>query len=136
MSPDDLREQIELNAVELIKNGLESGKFTEDRAQQLSQVVLDMVHPGMNFEQLYKAVSKLDDTAPELAPLVVPVMRDYEEHIAQQALSGVKNLIKQGQYDAASKLAQKVVDQDVKLVWEAKASPERIQEQGSGNADE
>lgn len=124
MSPDDLRQNIELNAVELIKRGLESGQFTEERAQQLSQTVLEVIQPGMNFEQLYKAVSKLDDSSPELAPIVVPIMRDYEEHIAKQALNGVKDLIKQGQYDAASKLAQKVVDQDVKLVW-----------QGSGKAD-
>ena len=121
MTPDDLRQQVELLVVELIKRGLESGTMTDARAQELSQIVLDTITPGMSFESLYKAIASRDDTAPELSPIVLPVVKEYEEHVTQQALHGVKELIKQGQYDAASKLAQSVVDQKVKLVWTGQA---------------
>lgn len=120
MTPDDLRGQVELLVVELIKRGLEAGTMTEARAQELSQTVLDTIRPGMNFEELYKAIAMLDDCAPELSPVVLPMVKEYEEHVAQQALHGVKELIAQGQYDAATTLAQNVVDQKVKLVWQGK----------------
>ena len=53
MTPDDLRQQIELKIVELIKEKLSDGSMTEDRAQEISQMVLNQLKPGMNFEELY-----------------------------------------------------------------------------------
>lgn len=120
MSPDDIRQKLEIQVVDCIKKGLENGTISEVRAQELSQLVLDTVKPGMSFEELYKAIAQLDDTAPELAPAVLPFMKEYEQYVTQQALHGVKELIKQGQYDAAARLAHKVVNQDVKLVWTGK----------------
>ena len=77
MTPDDLRQQIELQVVELIKRKLADGTMTEERSQQISQVVLDTIRPGMTIEELYRAVPKLDDTLPELAPIVLPIVRQY-----------------------------------------------------------
>jgi len=122
MTPDDLRQQIELAVVELIKARLAVSSITEERAQALSQIVLDTVKPGMSFEALYKAAAKLDDHAPELAPIVLPLMRQYEEAIVSQAQNTVSNLIREGQYDAATKLAQKAINQDIDLVWTGKAT--------------
>lgn len=123
MSPDDLRQQIELQVVELIKAKLADGTLTEERAQAMSQMVLDLLKPGMSFEELYKAVPKLDDSFSELAPIVLPVVRDYEERIVKEAQKGVQNLISQGQYDSAAKLADKAIKQDVKLEWVGSAKP-------------
>lgn len=123
MTPDELRQQLELKIVELIKSKLEDGSLTEDRAQAMSQMVLDTLQPGMSFEQLYRAVPKLDDTFPELSVVVLPVVREYEQSINQQALTGVRELIKQGQYDAASKLATRAITQDVKLEWRGSGKP-------------
>jgi len=117
MTPDDIRQQIELNVVELIKEKLADGTMTEERSQQISQIVLDSLQPGMNFEELYKAIPKLDDAFPELSPIILPILKEYETNITQQVKQNVENLIRQGQFDAAAKLAQKAVDQDVKLVW-------------------
>ena len=117
MSPDDIRQQIELKVVEMIKAKLTDGTMTEERSQQISQLVLDALQPGMTFEQLYKAIPKLDDTASELSPIILPILSEYEKNITQGALSPVKELIKTGQYDAAVKLSKKVIGQDVKLVW-------------------
>lgn len=125
MSPDDIRQQIELKVVELIKNKLADGTMTEERSQALAQHVLNLIKPGMSFEELYRAVPKLDDLFPELSGVVLPIVREYEEHVVRQAEDGVRQLIRQGHYDAAHKLAKNVISQNVKLVWqaEAKATP-------------
>lgn len=121
MTPDDIRQQIELKVVELIKAKLADGTLTDERTQQLSQIVLDTIKPGMSFSQLYKAAAKLDDQAPEFAPIVSPLMRQYEESVIVQTQETVRALIRQGQYDAATKLAQQAIDQSVTLIWKGAA---------------
>ncbi len=123
MTPDDLRQQIELQAVELIKKMLADGSMTEERAQQASQVVLDTLKPGMSFEELYRAIAKLDDTVQELAPVVFPVMEQYERDIVKPIEKNVKDLILQGQYDAATTLAKQAISQDVKMQWTGSGKP-------------
>ncbi len=123
MSPDDIRQQIELKVVELIKAKLADGTMTEERSQQISQRVLDILKPGMGLEDLYKAIPKLDDTVTELSPIILPILSDYEKNITQAAIPPIRNYIKTGQYDAAVTLSKKVIGQDVKLVWSAAAKP-------------
>ena len=123
MSPDDLRQQIELQVVELIKAKLADGSMTEERAQQASQVVLDSLKPGMSFEELYQAIGRMDDIVQELAPVVVPIMKQYEHQIVQPISANVSELIRQGQYDAATRLAKKAISQDVKLQWTGSGKP-------------
>jgi hypothetical protein len=117
MTPDELRQQIELQVVEFIKAAMESGSMKEERAQQISDIVLHTLHPGMNFEELYRAIPKLDDNCPELSPLVLPILRDYENTVNKKALEGVVELIRQGQYDAAAKLGKQAINQEIKLEW-------------------
>lgn len=126
MTPDELRQKIELQVVELLKKSIEAGVITEERAQAISQHVLSTLKPGMSFEELYKAVPKLDDRMPELAPITLPILREYEENVNKKALDTVRDLIKQGQFDAAAKLGKNVVNQEVKLTWSgsAKAEPQ------------
>lgn len=118
MTPDDLRQQVELAVVELIKKKLADGSMTEERSQVISQNVLDKLQPGMSFEELYRALPKLDDTCSELSPVIVPHLREYEDHVTQQATGTVSELIKQGEYDAAIKLTKNVINQTVNLVWQ------------------
>lgn len=123
MTPDDLRQQIELQVVELIKQKLADGSMTDERAQQASQVVLDTLTPGMSFEDLYRAVAKLDDVVQELAPVVLPILEQYERDIVKPIHENVKELIVQGQYDAATQLAKKAIGQDVKMQWTGSGKP-------------
>lgn len=122
MSPDDIRQDIELKVVELIKDMTAKGLMTEERAQELSQRVLDLLQPGMSMEELYRAIAKLDDAMPELSRVVIPYLREYEEKVTQQAQKSVQDLIKQGQYDAANQVAHQAITQDSKLVWEGRAT--------------
>lgn len=123
MTPDDIRQDIELKVVELIKEKLADGTMTEERAQEISQTVLDLLKPGMSLEELYKAVPKLDDRFQELAPVVLPYIRDYEERIVKDAQNKVQHFIKQGEFDAAVDLAQRAVKQNVKLEWVGESTP-------------
>lgn len=117
MSPDDIREQIEADIVDLIKAKVEAEEMTEERAQALAQMVLDKLKPGMSLEALYKTLPHLDDLFSEISHIVVPYLRDYEEGVAKPAIAQVSQLIKNGQYKEAQELADRVINQDVKLVW-------------------
>ena len=123
MTPDELRQQIELRVVELIKSRLAAGSLTEDRAQQISQFVLDTLRPGMSFEELYRAIPRLDDSFPELSPVILPILEDYEKNVNQKAMVAVRDLIRQGQFDAAAKLGEQAVKQEVKLMWQGSGKP-------------
>ncbi|HCM82006.1 TPA: hypothetical protein DIS60_01400, partial [Patescibacteria group bacterium] len=111
MSPDDIRKEIELKVVELLKAHLSDGTMTEERSKAISKIVLDLLQPGMNLTNLYKAIMQLDDSCPELSPIVLPYAKQYEDSITKQATSAVQNYIRVGQYDAAIDLAKKVASQ-------------------------
>jgi hypothetical protein len=123
MTPDTVRSEIELKVVELIQAKVADGSMTEARSQQISQIVLDTLKPGMSWEALYKAIFTLDDTCTELSPIVLPYAQIYEKEIAQKASGVVSNYIKTGQYDAAIKLTDDVVNEDVKLQWSGSGKP-------------
>jgi hypothetical protein len=124
MTADELREEVELSVVELLKEKIESGEITDDRAAQISSQVLTILEPGMSMESLYRAIPTLDDRMPELASVVLPYVREYEKNIAGQALENVRELIRQGQYDAAVKLGKKVAATDVELTWQGAGKPD------------
>ncbi len=121
MSPDEIREDIELRIVELVKNLLAAGSITDERARQISQRALDVLTPGATLEELYRTIPKLDDGMSELAPVVLPFMREYEENVTKQAQTNVEELIRQGQYDAAVKLGQQAIDKNIDLIWKGSA---------------
>jgi hypothetical protein len=123
MTPDGIREEIELAVVELIKAKLTDGTMTEDRAQQISKMVLELLKPGMQFVELYKAIFQLDDTCTELSPIVLPYADSYEKNITQKAKDVVAGYIKVGHYDAAVKLADDVIRENVQIQWQGKAKP-------------
>jgi hypothetical protein len=123
MNPDELREELELNIVLLLQDMLARGKLTDARAQTISQQVLELLTPGMTFEELYQTVPKLDDSSPELAPITTPIIREYEQRVVSQATDQVSKLIREGKYDAASTLAKQAVKKEVKIEWSGSGKP-------------
>jgi hypothetical protein len=121
MTPDDLRQDVELKVVEFIKQKLADGTMSEKRSQAIAQLVLDSLKPGMSFEELYKAIFKLDEHYTELAPIVLPFIRDYDKNVMQKIRAAVSELIKQGRYEEAEKLSQKAISGNIKLVWTGSA---------------
>jgi len=125
MTPDDIREEIELAVVEMIKSKTADESMTEERAQQISQIVLNVLRPGMSLEELYKAIFTLDDTCQELSPIVLPYAKMYEENVAQKATGVVANYIKVGKYNAAVNLAEEVIKENVQLQWQGGGKPDK-----------
>ncbi len=123
MSPDTIRQQIELKVVELLRKAVTEGTMTEERSQAIAKLVLTHLTPGMKWAELYKAIPKLDDAAQEISPIIVPYLREYENQIAQAAQKTVSDYIHLGNYDAAVNLAKKVIAQEVNIVWTASAKP-------------
>lgn len=123
MSPDTIRQQIELKVVELLRNAVSEGTMTEERSQAIAKLVLTNLTPGMSWQELYRAIPKLDDAAQEISPIIVPYLREYENQIAQAAEKTVRDYIHLGKYDAAIDLAKKVIGQEVNIVWTASAKP-------------
>lgn len=117
MSPDDIREQIEADIVDLIKSKVEAEEMTEERAQGLAQLILEKLKPGMSLEELYRTLPHLDDNYNEISHIVVPYLRDYEDGVAKPAIAQVSQLIRDGHYKEAQELADRVINQNVKLVW-------------------
>ncbi|MCX8009302.1 MAG: hypothetical protein N3A54_06450 [Patescibacteria group bacterium] len=120
-TPDDLREEVELKIVELIKEKLENGTMTEERSEAIAQHVLDTLKPGMSFQELYKAIFNLDDQFIELSPIVLPIIRDYDEKVIKKVTKKVSELIQQGQYEEAEELSKKAIAGNLKIVWQASA---------------
>lgn len=121
MSPDELRQEVELKVVEYIKNKLTDGSMTEERSQQIAQHVLDQLKPGMSFDDLFKAIFTLDDAYMELAVITLPYIRDYEINVTQKVRHQVSDMIRTGQYQAAEELGKKAAAGEVKVVWQAVA---------------
>ena len=115
MTADDIRKDIEMKVVDMLKSRLSDGSMSEERSKVVSQIVLDLLQPGMDLTQLYKAIMQLDDACQELSPIVLPYAKQYEEMIAQKASGRVSDLIRVGKYDAAIDLAKKVASQNVAL---------------------
>lgn len=123
MTPDDLRQKVELRVVEMIKQKLADGTLTEERSQAIAQHVLDSLKPGMTFQELYKVIFKLDDMYGELCPVTLPIIKEYEDTVTKQAQKAVSQLIAQGKYEEAEALAQQTVSGNINIVWQASAKP-------------
>ncbi len=106
---DEYRRIIEVEVLQIIKDLAEKGETDRQRIQDMAASTLNLIHVGMSLEALFNNVVKLDDNFPELAPVVVKVMRIYEEKYEQNALQQVSNLVKDGKYDDANEMVKKVL---------------------------
>lgn len=106
---DDFRKIIEVEVLKIIKDLAEKGQTPKERLQELAQLTLDLIKPGMSLEELYGSAVKLDDTHSELAPVVFKVMKEYEETYEKKALSSVSELVKSGNFDQAQDMVKKVL---------------------------
>lgn len=108
-SAEAFRKFIEVEVLKIIKNSAEKESMPQERMQYIAQLTLDLIRPGMSLEELYKNAIMLDDQCSELAPIVLKVMKEYEEKYEKQALQIVSHLVKKGQYDQAQEMVKKVL---------------------------
>lgn len=87
------REQLEAMIVTTIKNKLEHGKISGDRAKEIAQMVLGMLPKDITPEQLAIIIPQLDDQIGELSDVVLTVLRDKDERFRSEELSRVRTRI-------------------------------------------
>lgn len=106
---EELRKFIEIEVLKIIKDLAEKGQTTKERVQEIAQLTISLIKPGMNLEELYINAIKLDDHHSELAPIVFKIMKEYEEKYERKALAQVSQLIKSGHYESAQDMVKKVL---------------------------
>ncbi len=106
---DDFRKFIEMEVLRILKDLVEHDQIDQEGVQNIAQMTLAAIKPGMTLEELYLSAVKLDDRFPLLAPLIIKIMREYEEKYEKKALLQVSELIKAGKYDDAQDMVKKVL---------------------------
>ena len=106
---EEFRKMIEVEVLKIIKDLAEKGQTSQERIQEIAHLVLDLIKPGMNLEELYNNAVKLDDRHSELAPVVFKMMKEYEEKYERKTLNHVSQLIKSGHYEKAQDMVKKVL---------------------------
>ena len=79
MDPQDFRNYIEEKVLDVIENGLETETISLERAQQLSDLVLNSLKEDLNVDQLYVTIQQLKYKAPELSTIILEILDYYDE---------------------------------------------------------
>ena len=107
---EEFRKMIEREVLKVIKVLAEKNEVKPERLRTMAQTTLSLINPGMSLEELYRNTIKLDDDFPELSPVVLKVMKEYEQRYKQKAIDVVSGLVKQGQYEKAQDVVKKVLE--------------------------
>lgn len=106
---DELREFIEKEVLKVIDEMTKREDVTKEKIQGIAKITIELIQPGMKLDELYQNAVKLDDNCSELGPIVVLIMREYEEKYAKKALTQVSQLIKSKKYDEAQNVVKKIL---------------------------
>ncbi len=100
---------IELEVLQTLKLLVEKNATPQERIQDIARLTLELIQPNMTIDGLYRNAVKLDDRYSEMAPVVIKIMRAYEEKYERKALGQVTELIKAKQFDQAQEMVKKVL---------------------------
>ena len=84
------REQLEAMIVTAIKNKLEHGEISGDRAKEIARIILDMLPENITPEQLAIIIPQLDDQIDELSDVVLTVLHDKDERLKSEELPKIR----------------------------------------------
>lgn len=105
----EFRKYIETEVLKIIKALAEKGETTKERIQEIAKITLELIKPTMTLEELYQNAVKLDDNFSELAPVVMQIMKEYEEKHEKKVLEQVTQLVRNREYDQAEEAVKKVL---------------------------
>ncbi len=106
---EKFREYIEREVLGVIKELLEKPETNQKRIQEIAKHTLQLLALGTAIDELYRLAIKLDDDFPELRPVVIKLMNEYEAKYNRKAVDQVSSLIKEGKYDDAQNVMLKVL---------------------------
>lgn len=106
---EQFREYIEREVLTVIKSLLNNPDIDQKRIKEIAKHTLQLLALGTAIDELYRLAIKLDENYPELRPVVIKLMNEYEEKYNKKAVDNVSALIKEGKYDDAQNVMLKVL---------------------------
>lgn len=106
---EQFREYIEREVLTVIKSLLNNPEIDQKRIQEIARHTLQLLALGTAIDELYRLAIKLDENYPELRPVVIKLMNEYEQKYNKKAVDHVSALIKEGKYDDAQNAMLKVL---------------------------
>lgn len=106
---EQFRKFIEREVLKVLQTMAEDTESKPEDIQKIAQDTLNVIKPGMNLEELYKAAIQLHTMHSSLASIVITIMREYEEKYERKALNHVSQLMKENKYEDATDMIQKVL---------------------------
>lgn len=107
---EQFRRFIEVEVLKIIKELSEQEETKAELLQEIAQFTLEKIQPGMTLEEMYKNAISLDDKYPQLGPIVIKIMQEYEQKYEQKAVDYVSQLIRDKQFDQANSVVQKILE--------------------------
>lgn len=90
-----LRKKLEALIVYELKNKLQQGKISGDRAKEIANIVLSLIPENISDQQLEEIIPKLDDKTPELASVVYQILQEKDEALKARMIPELKAMILQ-----------------------------------------
>lgn len=104
MDPEEYRQKIERDILDIIEQKLMNSQMDADRAADIAKMVLEKLHPPLTLEQIYAIVPTLDDHFAELTAAVLPVIKEHDDKVRVIVAKHAEDLIKSGKLDEALKV--------------------------------
>jgi hypothetical protein len=104
------RKWLELQSLQIIKDAAAKNDMTEKRIQDMANLVLELIQPGMDLETLFHNALKLNDEYPEFDKISIKLIKEYEEKYGKKAIDEVSTMVRQGQLDEAQNTVKKVLE--------------------------
>ena len=101
--------------IRTIKSGLESGKFTSQRAREIARFMLNSLPKNINTREIFIKVPKFADQYPELFSVSLVARRDYEKLVQEKILPQAQKLISENRFAEATELMQKASKKEINL---------------------
>ena len=115
MDVESYRKKVEKQILVLIKEKLEKGEMKADRAKDIAKMVLEKLPSGIDLKDFYKIVPTLDDHFYELASIVLPVVKEYEEKVEKAVINSIEKMVKAGNFQQVSELIKKTIKKDLEI---------------------
>ncbi len=93
MSSTLLKAKLEAEIVRSLKLGLQDGRMTGDRAQEIARRILELVPENMSDDQLEQMIPQVGREVTELGPVVHDLLAEQDVEKTDQALKQLRSLL-------------------------------------------
>lgn len=114
-SPEEIKNLVQAQIVDLITRKLQSGQMSSERAKEIAQLILDKLSGQLTTDELIQIIPKLDDQFEELGQVIVPVMVEYEKSFREQINQKIDSHLQEKNFDEVLRLAKEAIKKESQL---------------------